>query len=299
MAIRLPSRVDDRREMDYRRRPEDVVEEQRVVMITGCGSGIGLALARELYGRGHDLIVTDVDEARLRSASRAHFPESQQVLLHTLDVRDAAAWEGLMARAVSRFGRLDVLLNVAGFLVARWCHETTVEDVGLTIDVNVKGVIFGTNAAARVMIERGAGHVINVASLAALVPVPGLSVYSASKHAVRAFSIAAAEELRTHGVFVTVVCPGLVRTAMMDVQLHRPEAALTFSAPRPLEPEEVVTAILDRAMVHRPRELTITVPRSGQAPMARLVGAMPELATWLQPIITRLGRHNQRRLREP
>ena len=74
------------------------------------------------------------------------------------------------------------------------------EDVHRHFDVNVKGVIFGTRAAAARMIPQGHGHVVNIASMAALAPIPGLALYSASKYAVRAFSLAAAEELRAHGV---------------------------------------------------------------------------------------------------
>ena len=147
------------------------------------------------------------------------------------------------------------------------------------------------------MIEQGGGHIINVASIAGLVPVPGLAAYSASKHAVRAWSLAAAQELKAHGVYLTAVCPGPVDTPMLDAQVDHDEAALTFSAPRMLTAQEVVDAIMDRALVLRPMEVLVTVPRSGQAPMARLVGALPELGTWVRPIITRIGRHNQARAR--
>ena len=147
------------------------------------------------------------------------------------------------------------------------------------------------------MIDRGGGHIINVASIAGLVPVPGLAAYSASKHAVRAYSLACAQELKPHGVYVTVVCPGPVDTPMLDAQVDHDEAALTFSAPRALSASEVVEAIVERALPLRPMELLVTVPRSGQAPMARLIGAVPELGTWVRPIITRIGRHNQARAR--
>src|SRR5213079_2909142 len=99
-----------------------------------------------------------------------------------------------------------------------------------------KGVMLGTNAAIRAMIPRGSGHVVNIASIAGLVPVPGLAIYSASKHAARAYSIAVAQEVRPHGVYVTAVCPTVVATPMMDMQVDREEAAYTFSGGRPLRP---------------------------------------------------------------
>jgi 3-oxoacyl-[acyl-carrier protein] reductase len=241
--------------------------------------------------RGHRVLATDVNVEGL-----SQWKGDAVETMH-LDVREASRWEECIQRASERFGGLDVLCNVAGHLVAKWGHDMTAADVGLTIDVNVKGVMFGTNAAARYMIERGKGHIINVASIAGLVPVPGLAAYSASKHAVRAYSLACAQELKPHGVYVTAVCPGPVDTPMLDAQVDHEEAVLTFSAPRALSASEVVAAIVDRALPLKPLELLVTVPRSGQAPMARLIGALPELGTWVRPIITRIGRHNQARAR--
>lgn len=272
------------------------MNESRVMMVTGAASGIGRQLARDLSRRGHSIIATDVDPERLKDASRTDFPDEDRVLCERLDVREGDSWTALIERAIERFGRLDVLLNVAGHLVPRWAHEMSLAEVGLTIDVNVKGVIFGTNAAARRMIAQGGGHIVNVASIAGLVAVPGLAVYSASKHAVRAFSLAVSQELKPHGVYVTVVCPGAVATPMLDAQLHHEEAALTFSAPRALSAEEVSEAIIDRALTNRPIELLVTVPGSGQGMMARIAGAFPELSTLARPIMTRIGKRNQRRM---
>jgi 3-oxoacyl-[acyl-carrier protein] reductase len=275
---------------------ETIVDEPRVMMITGAASGIGRQLARDLQRRGHKLVATDIDVERLREAASQDFPNTERTLCERLDVREGETWTALIEQAIGRFGKLDVLLNVAGHLVPRWAHEMTLAEVGLTIDVNVKGVIFGTNAAARRMIQQGSGHIVNVASIAGLVAVPGLAVYSASKHAVRAFSLAASQELKSHGVYVTVVCPGPVATPMLDAQLAHEEAALTFSAPRALTAEEVSTAIIERALTNKPLEITVTVPGSGQGVMARIAGAFPEISSLARPIMTRIGKRNQRRM---
>ncbi len=267
------------------------MNESKVFLVTGAASGIGRELTGELLARGHRVMATDVNAEGLARW------QGDEVETMELDVRDAARWEECIKHTAERFGGIDVLCNVAGHLVAKWGHEMSAADVGLTIDVNVKGVMFGTNAAARHMIERGGGQIINVASIAGLVPVPGLAAYSASKHAVRAYSLACAQELKRHGVYVTAVCPGPVDTPMLDAQVDHEEAVLTFSAPRALAASEVVSAIVERALPLRPMELLVTVPRSGQAPMARLIGALPELGTWVRPIITRIGRHNQARAR--
>jgi len=273
------------------------VKESRVMVLTGCASGIGRQLATDLYRLGHRIVATDLNEDGMREWGRTHWPDSDRIEILKLDVREAESWERVLDRAFERFGRVDVLLNVAGLLVSRWAHEMSLAEVGLTVDVNVKGVMFGTNAATRRMIAQGGGHVVNMASIAGITPVPGLAVYSATKHAVRGFSLSVAEELKRHGVFVTVVCPGPVDTPMLDQQLPFDEAALAFSGPRALTAEEVASAIIGRALVHRPMELVITVPGSGQRPMAKLAGALPELATWLRPMLTRKGKRQQKALR--
>jgi 3-oxoacyl-[acyl-carrier protein] reductase len=273
------------------------MSESRVIVLTGCASGLGRQLATDLYRAGHRIVATDVNEGPMADWQKKNWPDGERVEVQRLDVREADAWERLLDRVEERFGHIDVLCNVAGYLAARWSHEMTLAEVGLTVDVNVKGVIFGTNAAARRMLKRGSGHVVNVASIAGLTPVPGLAVYSATKHAIRAFSLAVSQELKPHGIYVTVVCPGPIATPMLDVQLPRDEAALTFSAPRALSAAEVSKAIIDRALELRPLELIVPVPGSGQATLAKLVGAMPELATWVRPMLTRMGKRHQARLR--
>jgi 3-oxoacyl-[acyl-carrier protein] reductase len=270
----------------------------QVVFLTGCASGIGRSLARRLYAQGNLLVVTDVNEVGLRQVAEAEgWGDPARAMVRPLDVRDPAAWRAAMAAALERWGRLDVLVNVAGVLVAVWAHEATDQDVDRTIDVNAKGLMHGTNAALRHMIPRKQGQIVNVASLAGIVPVPGLALYSASKHAARAYSVAVGQEARKHGVFVTAVCPTVVETPMMDAQVDREEAAFTFSGSRALTVEEVTSAIVERAMVKRPLELVLDVPRSGQGLAAKVGNALPAVAFWLSGQVARRGQANQARLR--
>jgi 3-oxoacyl-[acyl-carrier protein] reductase len=268
------------------------------ILCTGCASGIGRAVARRLYAEGHSIMATDADEAALRRASDAEgWSDPSRAVVRALDVRDAQAWHVAIADAERRWRRLDVLLNVAGVLVATWAHETSDQDVDRIMDVNAKGVMYGTNAALRVMVPRKQGQVVNVASLAGIVPVPGLALYSASKHAVRAYSIAVGQEVRKHGVFVTAVCPTVVATPMMDQQIDREEAAFTFSGKRALTADEVSDAIVDRAMVKKPLELVLDVPGTGQGIVAKVGNAFPALALRMSDAVARRGRAEQSRLR--
>jgi 3-oxoacyl-[acyl-carrier protein] reductase len=253
-------------------------------LVTGAASGIGLAVARVLLARGERVLATDLDlEALVRVSSS--WPGT--LLTRRLDVTSVDDWRAALEAAVEGFGGVDVVYNIAGYLTPGWVHELDVRDIDRHLSVNVKGVMLGTRIAAEHMVARGDGHIVNVASMAAYAPVPGLSLYSASKYAVRAFSLAAATELRGRGVAVSVLCPDAVATPMLDKQTDYDEASLTFSAPRILTAEEVAEVLTGRILHDRPLELAL--PR-GRKWLARAADLLPEAAEWMRPVIERAGR---------
>lgn len=221
-----------------------------LLLITGAANGIGAAIAERALSEGHRIVAADADAAALER----RYGDRPTVRRETLDVRLDAAWRSLVARLEAEGALPDVLVNVAGVLRSGETGELRVEDVELTLDVNVKGVILGTNALAAAMKRRGRGHIVNIGSVASLYPTPGTTVYAASKYAVRGFSIAAAGDLERHGIAVTLVGPGPVKTAMLDQQRGDPNAALTFSSSRALSPDEVAAAVLGPVLSRRPIE---------------------------------------------
>ena len=263
----------------------------RSILVTGCASGIGHALVGALLEAGHRVLATDRVLPPLQAAAREWPAAGERLELRALDVTDPLAWEAAVAAARQRFGGLDVLVSVAGVLVPGWAHELTDEAVDLQLDVNVKGVVHGARAVVPGMIAQGHGHIVNVASLAALAPVPGLAVYCASKHAVRGFSLSMALELRSHGIAVTVVCPDAVQTPMLDVQRDVEAAAMTFSGPRVLTVREVSEAIV-RALDERPIELLLPPSRGWLAKLAELA---PSSGRVLEPLLRWQGRRKQQR----
>lgn len=182
-------------------------------LITGAGSGIGLALAQELAKRGAHVIVTDVDVDAVMNAMESI---GEDAVPAQLDVRDAHAFRDLVNRVVEHHGHLDLLVNNAGIGVGGEVHELTVEHWNRVIDVNVKGVIHGVQAAYPHMVRRGSGHIVNVASLAGLAPTPLLVPYATSKHAVVGLSTSLRAEAAFHGVNVTVLCPAAIDTPLLD-----------------------------------------------------------------------------------
>lgn len=264
------------------------------VLVTGGASGIGRHLTGALAARGHRVLATDLDGAALeRQAVEQRWP-ADRVTRRSLDVRSESDWEAAVDQIVAEHGHVDVLLNVAGYLHPAWVVDVTARDIDLHFDVNVKGTVLGTRAAARRMVAAGKGHIVNFGSLASLAPVPGLSLYSASKFAVRGFSLAAATELARRGVAVTVVMPDAVQTPMLDKQVDHEEAALTFSGARALTVEEIARLVLDDVLVRRPMEITIP---TGRGLLARFANTAPALSKLLAPALKKKGRREQDRIK--
>lgn len=265
-----------------------------VSVISGAASGIGRHMAVALHRAGHKLVLLDVAEQALHElAERQGWQNSPNVVVRALDVRDASAWQQLVDDTVERFRRIDYLFNIAGVLRAGYVHTQAPEAMALQLDVNARGVMLATSIVGRQLVAQRSGHILNVASIAGISHVPGLAAYCASKHAVRGFSLAAAHELREHGVAVTVLCPDAVETPMLVQQEVSPEAAMTFGARRALTVEEVERALF-RAMRSRPLEIVLDVPFTGRALAARISNFFPQLTQLAIGQIRRQGRAMQR-----
>ena len=261
-------------------------------LVTGGGRGLGARIAALLAERGHAVHVTDVD---LDAATAVADRIGGGAFASTLDVRDAAACDAAAALTVERTGSLDVWVNNAGVIVTGPAWEQTPEQRRLMVEVNTIGVMNGTVSAIGRMRGQGGGHVVNVASLAGLVAVPGEGVYSGSKHAVLGFSLSTAADLRLagiRGIDISCVCPDGIWTPMLHDKLDDPEAALSFSGVL-LSVEDVATAV--GRVLDRPRPVT-AVPRWRGA-QVRVVDAFPGLGRHGLALGVRLGRRAQRRLR--
>ncbi|MGZ4842240.1 MAG: SDR family oxidoreductase [Candidatus Angelobacter sp.] len=265
-------------------------------LITGAASGFGFGLARTLLSRGDAVMACDINTAPMEQL-RASAAASDRLHIRQLDVRVPAQWEQTMQAAVQLWPRIDTVMNVAGVMRADFIADIQPADIDLTFDVNTKGAIFGTQAAFHIMRnqadENGRGHIINLASMAGIAPVPGLSIYAASKFALRGYSLTIAHELKQYGISMTVICPSGADTPMVEPYRHKEKAALVFIAPL-LTVDQVVRAIVDRALVNRPTE--ITLPRA-RGLLAKAAGSFPGIASLLAGYMTRTGVRNQSRIK--
>ena len=187
-----------------------------VALVTGGASGIGAALGRELARRGALVVLADRDGEAARAEAARISAAGGQAEAATLDVRDAAAVDALVAEAFARHGRIDYLFNNAGIAVGGEVRDLTLEDWRQAVEVNLMGVVHGVQAAWPRMIEQGFGHVVNTASMAAFLATALAAPYGATKSAVVGLSRALRVEGASHGLRVSVLCPGVIRTPILE-----------------------------------------------------------------------------------
>jgi NADP-dependent 3-hydroxy acid dehydrogenase YdfG len=190
--------------------------DNKVVVITGAGSGIGRALALDFAGRGARLALSDINEAGLAETVDAVKHRGAEVKADRLDVADRAAFEAYAADVLSHYGGVNVVINNAGVALAGDLVDLEWDDIDWIIGINFWGVVHGTKFFLPALIESGDAHLVNISSLFGLVSMPGQSMYNAAKYAVRGMTEALREEMligRT-GVGVTAVHPGGIKTAI-------------------------------------------------------------------------------------
>lgn len=265
------------------------------MLLTGAGSGIGRHLTGALSSRGHRILATDINLPALEAAAKADHWNGDAVKLCRLDIRLPSEWESAKARAISDFSKLDVLLNIAGYLKPGHSWELDAAEIDRHLDINVKGLMHGTRVIGAHFVAQKDGHIINIGSLASLAPVPGLCLYSASKFAVRGFSLATAQELKPHNVFVSLVLPDAVQTPMLDLQVDFHEAALTFSGAKALTVQDIEQVLVNEVLPNKPLEIALPFSR---AAVARLADLMPAVASRLIPLLAKKGLKAQEQLKK-
>jgi len=191
--------------------------EGAVAVITGGGSGIGLGIARALVAAGARVVIAD-----LREDAAAEAAGELGGLAVAVDVTDASSVDRMVSTTVDHFGQLDILVNNAGVGPQAFLAEMTLDDWRWLLDVNLWGVIHGVHAALPVLLARGSGHIVNVASMAAVSPSSPLGAYSVAKAGVAAMTDVLGQELAGSGISASVVLPGPTHTAIGESLRHRP-----------------------------------------------------------------------------
>jgi len=185
-------------------------------IVTGGASGIGRALAEELAKQGCEVVLADRQTDLAEKVANEILASGGKATSVELNVTDFPAVEKLVRDTVSRTGRLDYIFNNAGIGLYGDMTHHTMENWNYILDVNLRGVIHGAQAAYGIMTSQGFGHIVNTASLAGLIPSPGNVSYATTKYAVVGFSQSLRAEAISHGVRVSAFCPGFIRTAILN-----------------------------------------------------------------------------------
>ena len=187
--------------------------EGRTALVTGAASGIGRATALAFARLGADLVICDVDEAKLEEAAAELSKAGREVLAERVDVADAAQMARFAEAVHGRVEAVDILMNNAGVAIGGSFLDTSLADWDWILGINPKGVVHGCHYFIPRMVERGrGGHVVNVSSAAGYSAASVLAAYNATKFAVLGLSEALWDELRPRGISVTAVCPGIIDT---------------------------------------------------------------------------------------
>jgi short-subunit dehydrogenase len=267
-----------------------MIFKDKTVVITGGSEGVGAAAARKFAEAGANLMLVARNKRNLEKIAD-ELRDKTRVEIFAMDVSDAEACVDLFKKTEFEYGRVDVLVNNAGFHERGPAESVDVNDLGRVIDVNLKAPVMLSRIALPYLREAGGGAIINVGSLAGRAPVPNSAAYAASKAGLRSFTYSMYEELRDTGIKIAVVSPGPIDTGfiMSDVD---GVSDLTFSQPISTA-EEVAQAILDLCGNNRREQSMPAI--SGV--LTTLIYLMPWIGRLARPLLERKGASVKRKLK--
>lgn len=214
---------------------------KQVALITGASAGIGQAIARAFLAEGADIAVVARRSERLEALATQAQQAGSRCITIVGDVREEQTAIDAVEAVMREYGRLDILVNNAGIGIYKNLVDTTAADYDAMMNTNMRSTFLFAQHAVPVLLERGAGTIINISSMAGVMGFPGEAVYCATKFAQVGFTQALDRELRPHGIKVGVVCPGGVKTEFA-LGTGRTEASVATSDM--LDAEDVAAAAL-------------------------------------------------------
>lgn len=234
-----------------------------VAVVTGAGSGIGRALARQLAVAGSALALADIDEAGLQQTAASLSERGVQLTTHIVDVSDESAVQALAQDVAARHGRVTLLINNAGVALHGRFEEISLDDLRWLMGINFWGVVYGVKYFLPLLKKEPRAHIVNISSVFGIVAPAGQSAYSASKFAVRGFTEALRHELEGTSVFVSCVHPGGIRTPIArrarlganTPSASRDETVARFDRLTPTMPDAAAARILQGVERREPRIL--------------------------------------------
>lgn len=267
-----------------------MIFNNKTVIVTGASEGVGAATARLFADAGANLMLVARGKKKLEAIAE-ELRDKTRVEIFPMDVADSEACVNVFKKANFEFGRVDILINNAGYHARGNVEDVSADDLGMMIDVNLRAPLQLTRIALPYLRESGGGAIINVGSLAGRTAVPGSAAYCASKAGLRAFTYAIAEEMTTQKIKFAVVSPGPIDTGFIMSDVDK-VSDLTFSQPISTA-EQVAQAVLDLCGNSR-REQSMPVI-SGV--LTTLTYLFPWLGRVSRPLLEKRGQRTKARLK--
>lgn len=226
------------------------VQSGQTAFVTGGAAGIGLSIARALAARGVNIMLADLDSARLNDAATSIRALGTEVDVVMCDVADEAMMRAAAAATVERFGKVNIVVNNAGVATAGMAGSIAIKDWRWIVDINLMGVVHGTEIFLPLIKSHGeGGHIVNTASMAGHVAAAGMSPYNATKFAVVGYSEAVKAELAGTNIGISVLCPAWVKTEIHKSGFARPTGGGSVDDPHFKQMEAVIASGLDPDVV--------------------------------------------------
>ena len=267
-----------------------MIFKDRTVIVTGGSEGVGAATARRFADAGANLMLVARGKKKLEALAE-ELRDRTRVEIFAMDVADPDACVDLFKKTQFEFGRIDVLVNNAGYHKRGPAETVDPAELGRMVDVNLRAPIMLTRIAIPHLREAGGGAIVNVGSLAGRTPVPMSATYSATKSGLRAFTYALYEELRGSGIKIAIVSPGPIDTGFIMADVDQ-VSNLTFSQPIS-SADDVAAAILELCRNARREK---AMPASSGV-LTTLTYLMPSLWHVVRPVLERKGARVKERLK--
>jgi NAD(P)-dependent dehydrogenase (short-subunit alcohol dehydrogenase family) len=192
------------------------IYKDKIAIVTGGASGIGRSLCEQLARHGAYVVIADINFEQVEKVAESLLKEGLKVKAVHLNVTDELAFKKIIEDTAAEYGQLDYLFNNAGIAIVGEVHDLTMDHWRKVFDVNLNGVLHGTFHAYQLMVNQGSGHIVNLSSVEGVLPFPGTVSYVGTKHAVFGLSESLWVEAVDMGVDLTIICPGYIRTPMLD-----------------------------------------------------------------------------------
>lgn len=263
---------------------------EKVVVITGTSSGFGLLTSIEMAKRGWRVVATmrNLDRGGQLAAAAAQAGVSSRIDVRRLDVTEFASIPSILEAIIQNHGRIDALVNNAGFPYAGFCEDVSLEELRRQFETNFFGHVAVTQAALPYMRKQGAGHIIMISSIAGLLGQPGISSYSASKFALEGWTEALRLEMNPLGIRVVLIEPGSFATSIWDQGVKLAQMATSENSPNLERSKRFAQYIKSKVVKRDPHEVSNLIAQVAEMPYPKLryvVGSDAKLFSVLKVLL--------------